>query len=82
MDVLSLERQLHGILEEEAEILESDEPISCGIGIALDHITGFYPETGTREYDLFGRAIVLATRYEGMRKALLSNQQGASIIIL
>ncbi|WP_141730958.1 7TM diverse intracellular signaling domain-containing protein [Oligoflexus tunisiensis] len=70
------------IFEEEVAILDYSDPIHCGIGIAIDGISGFYPESGTKEYDLYGRAIVLATRYEGMRKILLKGRQAANIIIL
>ncbi len=58
------------------------EPIACGIGIALGNLTGFYPESGTKEYDLYGQGLILATRYEGLRKTLSEGEQHRSIIIL
>ncbi len=57
-------------------------PIACGIGIAYGHVSGFYPPSGTKEYDLFGRAIVHATRYEAMRKSLFIGHEGRSVIII
>ena len=55
--------------------------VYCGIGIALGSLHGFYPSIGTREYDLFGRGIILSNRYEAMRKKLLVEQKTHSIIL-
>jgi len=81
-DALRLACQFHEILKEESKILQSEQPICCGIGLALDSISGFYPESGAKEYDVFGRSIILATRYEAMRKYILGDNQSMSIIIL
>ncbi len=82
-DAFILAKRYHSILKEEAaNILQSDSPVCCGIGLALDGISGFYPESGAKEYDIFGRSVVLATRYEGMRKFILGDDQNRSIIIL
>ncbi|HYX38805.1 MAG TPA: 7TM diverse intracellular signaling domain-containing protein [Oligoflexus sp.] len=81
-DALALAFRFQEVLVEEAGILQSDNHICCGIGIALDTIAGFYPETGTKEYDLYGKAIILATRYEGMRKLIQQDHVHASIIIV
>ncbi len=70
------------ILEEESRILELDEPIHCCISVVLEQVTGFYPGSGTKEYDLFGRGIVLATRYEGLRNQLFPRDSSSSLIIL
>jgi hypothetical protein len=70
------------VLAEESLILHSDTPIAYGIGIALDTLTGFYPEAGTKEYDLFGPGPILATRYEGMRKTLFEAEKGRSVLII
>ncbi|HYX35394.1 MAG TPA: 7TM-DISM domain-containing protein [Oligoflexus sp.] len=80
-DALEVATLFHNAFREEVEKFGYREPIYCGIGIAFDHIAGFYPETGTKEYDLYGKAIVLATRYEGMRKVLF-HKVGASVLIL
>ncbi len=53
-----------------------------GFGIALDTLIGFYPESGTKEYDIFGKALVLATRYEGMRKTLFESEKSRSVLII
>jgi len=44
--------------------------VFCSIALAVDHLEGYFPRTGTIEYDVYGRAIILATRYESVRKAL------------
>ncbi|WP_218110049.1 7TM diverse intracellular signaling domain-containing protein [Oligoflexus tunisiensis] len=79
---LELAYRFAQVFQEEISTLDYDEPIHCGIGIAADSISGFYPESGTKEYDLYGRAIILATRYEGMRKIILKDKEPASILIL
>jgi class 3 adenylate cyclase len=81
-DALRLSYRFHEILKEEARILQSERPICCGIGLALDSISGFYPESGAKEYDVFGRSVILATRYEAMRKYILDEDRESSIIIL
>jgi class 3 adenylate cyclase len=80
-DAIGLAKEFAKILRAEAKSLHSDFPIACGIGIALDTITGFYPVTGTKEYDLYGPALILATRYEGMRKILFP-ETNRSVLIL
>ncbi|WP_141733205.1 7TM-DISM domain-containing protein [Oligoflexus tunisiensis] len=80
-DALDVATLFHDAFQEEVEKFGYREPIYCSIGIALDHITGFYPETGAKEYDLYGKSIVLATRYEGMRKVIFS-RINASVLIL
>lgn len=59
------------------------EPLFCGIGIAFDKIEAYFPSSGTRQYDLYGRSIVLATRYESYRKMLFEqiNERGSVIIL-
>jgi class 3 adenylate cyclase len=81
-DTLELAYRFYEAFQDEMRRLGYHEPICCGIGIAFDDVIGFYPESGTKEYDLYGRAIVLATRYENMRKMILQNMAPSSIIIL
>jgi class 3 adenylate cyclase len=81
-EAVDLSRRFAQALSEEAEILHSEIPIACGIGIALDTLTGFYPEAGTKEYDIYGPALILATRYEGMRKTLFEANKGQSVLII
>jgi class 3 adenylate cyclase len=81
-DAVELAEKFALILSEESSILHAPEPVTCGIGIAIDTLVGFYPESGTKEYDLFGRGLVLATRYEGMRKCLFESEKRHSILII
>ncbi|WP_218109753.1 hypothetical protein [Oligoflexus tunisiensis] len=80
-EAVNLAKRFYKILLEESQFLQLDTPICCGIGIALDSLSGFYPDSGAKEYDLFGRALILSTRYEGMRKLILKDQ-GRSIMII
>lgn len=81
-EAVDIGKRIAQALAEEARMLHSPTPVTCGIGIALDTLTGFYPETGTKEYDIFGHALVLATRYEAMRKTLFDNEKDKSILII
>lgn len=81
-DAVKLALRFQEILATESLILQQPEPITCGIGISLDSIVGFYPEFGAKEYDLYGRAIILATRYEAMRKTLFAEESSQESIII
>ncbi len=61
----------------------SDAPIHCAIGIAFGPVEAFYPENGAQIYDMFGRGIILAHRYQSMRDPIFQwLQQRESILIL
>lgn len=81
-DAVDLAKDFIRILAEESAMLHSTTPVACGIGIALGPMTGFFPESGTKEYDIFGQPIVLATRYESLRKSLFESDPSGSIIII
>ena len=68
--------------EESSRLLPDSKPVCCGLGIAFGDISGFYPPSGAKEYDLFGRSIVHATRYESMRKYLFQNLEDKSVLII
>ncbi|HYX38754.1 MAG TPA: 7TM diverse intracellular signaling domain-containing protein [Oligoflexus sp.] len=70
------------IFDEHIKTMDYPLPIHCAVGIAGGDLEGFYPESGTREYDLYGRAVILATRYEGMRKHLFQGQPDASVLVI
>jgi len=75
----------HGFIQvfaEEARKFAPNETIYCAVGIASGVIESFYPQTYPKEYDLFGRALILATRYEAARKDLFQYMDRSHLIIL
>ena len=66
----------------ELGLFQYHDPIHCCIGIAMDQIASFFPSAGTKSYDLYGRGIVLATRYEAMRKQLFTGEAEYSSLII
>jgi len=63
------------LFNEVAEKQNLTGKIFCAIGIALGEIEGFYPVAGTKEYDLYGKGIILATRYEALRKVIFASEK-------
>jgi class 3 adenylate cyclase len=59
-----------------------DHRVFCAIGIASERLESFFPKAGTVEYDVYGRAIVLATRYESARNVLFREGIQGHVIIL
>ncbi|MDQ3234484.1 MAG: hypothetical protein M3Q07_21995 [Pseudobdellovibrionaceae bacterium] len=58
-------------------------PCGFGAGIAGGTVGGYFPRSGIKQYDLYGMAIVLATRYESMRHRLEDKlPEGGSVIIV
>jgi class 3 adenylate cyclase len=55
------------VFREEMEKLRYSEPIFCSVGITQGLVEGFFPKSGIRQYDVRGRPLILATRYESMR---------------
>ena len=61
-----------------------DQPVNVCIGIAKGKLRGKYSRHSGQRYEIYGRALTTATRYEGLRKAkslrnLVRNQ---SVVIL
>ena len=81
-DGLGLAYRFLDIFTREVEHFAYHEPLSCCIALAMDSISGFYPSGGTRSYDLYGRSIILATRYEKMRKIMFPDGLAGSVLIL
>jgi hypothetical protein len=75
------------IFDRRMKSLQYHRPLSCGQGIARGTIEGFYPESGPKFYDLRSSfsddPIMLATRYEQLRKVILSHigQTGNIVIV-
>ncbi len=81
-DAYRLALQVFEIFSKELDNFSNNEPIYCGMGLAHDMIESFFPESGTKHYDLLGHGIVLATRYEAMRKVLYYELGPASYLII
>lgn len=80
-EAMTLALQFAAILAHESSQSGLSKPVTCGIGIAKGYLTGFFPELGVKDYDLFGQGIVLAKRYEQMRK-LFSERDGSKSVII
>lgn len=68
-------------LELSLEKFELHQEVYCCIGIAQGNIQGYYPKSGTKTYDVYGRGVILATRYENMRKALFPKPKSHIVIL-
>jgi class 3 adenylate cyclase len=65
--------------DEEFSDTPSESRTYCSIGIARGLIQGFFTVSGIRSYELFGDGIVLATRYESLRKQWPATRAGHMI---
>jgi tetratricopeptide (TPR) repeat protein len=59
-----------------------DHGVECAMGLAHGTVEAYFPKSGVKNYDLFGRALVMATRYESMRKHLFPAVEGSSFLII
>ncbi|MFW7381532.1 MAG: 7TM diverse intracellular signaling domain-containing protein [Oligoflexus sp.] len=64
--------------------LDAPMPVNCCIGIAMGNVKAYFSKSGSIKHDMWGDAIVLATRYEGSRKPLMEaiDLGGCNLIIL
>ena len=80
---LALSHEFLKILDSHCVSSALNTQIFAGIGIAFGDVEAFFAESPPIEYDLFGNGIVLATRYEQMRKDIFRlKKRKSSIIIL
>lgn len=70
------------IFQNQVNQLLEHAPVYCSIGIALDSLEGYFPKVGTIEYDVYGRAVILATRYESFRRQLFPKGVPGHILTL
>lgn len=71
------------VFEENVRTLDYTNPIHCSIGIAAGELESFYTTYRPIEYHMYGRAVILATRYEEVRKILSQTMEiTGSIVIL
>ena len=80
---LALAFEFMRIFQSRASQAAPSMPMYCAVGIALGPVEAYYPESGAQVYDLFGRGIILATRYEGLRDLIFPylNTKDSIIIV-
>ena len=83
MDALNLAEKFIDCFKKQVSEFEYPDDIFCGCGIAFGPVETFYPDSSPVDYDAYGRGIVLAVRYESMRKSVLEalNLQGNILIL-
>jgi hypothetical protein len=74
--------EVANILWEHAARDLADPKVGLAAGIVMGSVGGFFPHSGIRQYDLYGNAIVLSTRYESMRRTIDLNLMPADSVIL
>ena len=79
---VSLAKNFLAIFSDEANAFFPERKVYCGIGISYGEIHGMFPGFGALEYECYGHAIVLATRYEKLRKAMQKDGVPAGNIII
>jgi len=83
MDALTMAEQFIASFKQKVDEFDYPGDIFCGCGIAHGAIETFFPKSSPVEYDMYGRGIVLACRYEAMRKIVLKNRNlKGNILIL
>lgn len=61
---------------------EKDNRIYCCVGIAHGPVEGFFTLANPIQYETYGQGVVLATRYEQMRKQLFEAEKVKSSLII
>ncbi|HYX37148.1 MAG TPA: 7TM-DISM domain-containing protein [Oligoflexus sp.] len=69
------------VFRAEMEKLQYAAPLYCSVGITQGRIEGFFPKSGIKQYDIRGRPLILATRYESMRNIVFKVTGEASSLI-
>ncbi|HYX32002.1 MAG TPA: adenylate/guanylate cyclase domain-containing protein [Oligoflexus sp.] len=71
------------IFEQNVQTLDYTSPIYCSIGIASGELESFYTTYRPIEYHMYGRAVILATRYEEARKIVVQtiDLKGSMIVL-
>lgn len=79
---IELARDFVRVFQEESARLLPGKKVHCAVGIASGVIESFYAHTYPKEFDLFGRALILATRYEAARRHIFQSIDHCDLIIL
>jgi len=69
------------VFREEMETMQYHEALHCSVGAAQGIIEGFFPKSGIKQYDVRGRPLMLATRYESMRNIVFKVSGETSSLI-
>ncbi|NRA63198.1 MAG: hypothetical protein HRU19_01875 [Pseudobacteriovorax sp.] len=56
------------LFHQEMDGMSETNPIHCSVGIAKGPVKAYFSGSGAIRHDLWGRGVVLATRYEEMRR--------------
>lgn len=67
---VELAKEIIGKFERLNQHLNSPFPVHCCIGVAMGQVNAYFSKSGSIRHDLWGPAIVLATRYEATRKEI------------
>ena len=81
-DAISLSEKFIEKFKYHANKFNYPEDIFCGCGIGYGPIETFYPKSVPVEYDAYGRGIILAVRYESMRKSILQSLKLSGNILI
>ncbi|MDQ3232683.1 MAG: hypothetical protein M3Q07_12765 [Pseudobdellovibrionaceae bacterium] len=68
---LKLALQFSKNFQKEAHRHGFTRPVQASIAISFGEVEAYYPSAGVLEYNMFGRGIILADRYEKLRKGAL-----------
>ena len=78
----SLALQIRYLFRRSMSRLAGGSQINCSIGIASGEVKAYFSKSGSIRHDLWGKAVVLATRYESMRRVIFSQLELAEQDIL
>ena len=83
-DAVDLGQSIIETFTEVMQGVDAEHPIYCSIGIAKGPVKAYFSKSGSIRHDLWGKAIVLATRYEAMRKRIFEtlNVPVSSVLLL
>jgi class 3 adenylate cyclase len=81
---VDLARQIISRFAQVNEQLDAPTPLHCCIGVAMGQVKSYFSQSGSVKYDMWGRGIILATRYESLRKEIMLKLEldSANMLIL
>lgn len=81
---VDLARQIISRFAQLNERLDAPTPLHCCIGVAMGQVRSYFSQSGSVKYDMWGRGIILATRYESLRKDIMLKLEleSANMLIL